>query len=69
MKKYKKRRFERPLPDLPPLKEVLRDYILHVLELCAGNRTVTASILRVDRKTLQRKLRATKAHKSDPSEQ
>ncbi|HEX8720470.1 MAG TPA: sigma-54 dependent transcriptional regulator [Pyrinomonadaceae bacterium] len=40
--------------DLPPLDELERRYLLHVLEATGGNRTRTAEILRVDRRTLYR---------------
>ena len=39
-----------------PLREVQRRYVLHVLELCGGNRTDAARVLGLDRKTLYRKL-------------
>ncbi len=42
--------------DLPPLGEVERRYILHVLEATGNNRTKAARILGLDRKTLYRKL-------------
>ncbi len=42
--------------ELIPLREVQRRYVLHVLELCGGNRTDAARILGLDRKTLYRKL-------------
>ncbi|NMC70092.1 MAG: sigma-54-dependent Fis family transcriptional regulator [Myxococcales bacterium] len=42
--------------ELPPLEEVERRYILRVLEATAGNRTLAAQVLGVDRKTLYRKL-------------
>ncbi len=43
--------------DLVPLEEVERRYILHVLNSVQGNRTLAARSLRLDRKTLYRKLR------------
>ena len=42
--------------ELVPLEEVERRYILHVLESVGGNKTLAARILRLDRKTLYRKL-------------
>jgi len=42
--------------ELPPLEEVERRYILRVLEATAGNRTLAAQVLGLDRKTLYRKL-------------
>jgi len=39
-----------------PLAEVERDYIQHILNLCDGNKVQAASILGVNRKTIQRKL-------------
>ena len=43
--------------ELAPLEEVERSYILHVLEVVGGNRTLAARTLGLDRKTLYRKLR------------
>lgn len=40
--------------DLPSLDELERRYLLHVLEATGGNRTRTAEILRIDRRTLYR---------------
>ena len=42
--------------ELVPLEAVERRYILHVLDAVAGNRTLAAQILGLDRKTLYRKL-------------
>jgi DNA-binding NtrC family response regulator len=42
--------------ELLPLEEVERRYILHVLKTVGGNRSSAARILRLDRKTLYRKL-------------
>jgi DNA-binding NtrC family response regulator len=42
--------------ELLPMEEVERRYILHVLEALGGNRTLAARVLRLDRKTLYRKL-------------
>ena len=42
--------------ELPPLEEVERRYVLRVLEATAGNRTLAAQVLGLDRKTLYRKL-------------
>ncbi len=45
------------IDELVPLEEVERRYILHVLKVCNGNKTTTARILGLDRKTLYRKLK------------
>lgn len=42
--------------ELIPMEEVERRYILHVLESAGNNKTLTARILGLDRKTLYRKL-------------
>jgi DNA-binding NtrC family response regulator len=42
--------------ELISMEEMERRYIMHVLKTTGGNRTLTARILRVDRKTLYRKL-------------
>ena len=42
--------------ELLPMEELERRYILHVLKLVGGNRTSAARILKLDRKTLYRKL-------------
>jgi DNA-binding NtrC family response regulator len=42
--------------ELISMEEMERRYIMHVLKTCSGNRTLTARILQVDRKTLYRKL-------------
>ena len=47
----------RPLPDLPSLEEVRKDYVVRLVEACHGNRTEAARILGIDRKTLYRMLR------------
>jgi two-component system response regulator HydG len=44
--------------ELVSLEEVERRYILRVLEALGGNKTLTAHILKLDRKTLYRKLKA-----------
>jgi two-component system response regulator HydG len=44
--------------ELLPLEEVERRYILRVLEALHGNRTLAAQTLKLDRKTLYRKLKA-----------
>jgi DNA-binding NtrC family response regulator len=46
-------------PRWPPLAEVERHYIDRVLDHTGGNRSVSARILGIDRRTLMRKLRAT----------
>jgi two-component system response regulator HydG len=43
---------------LVPLEEVERRYILHVLEACGRNQSLAAQILRIDRKTLHRRLKS-----------
>ena len=43
--------------ELVSMEEMERRYILHVLQTVAGNRTLAARVLRLDRKTLYRKLR------------
>jgi DNA-binding NtrC family response regulator len=40
--------------DLPPLDELERRYLLHVLEAVGGNRTRAAEVLGIDRRTLYR---------------
>jgi len=40
--------------DLPPLEEMERRYLLHVLEAVGGNRTRAAEVLEIDRRTLYR---------------
>ncbi|HEU4581124.1 MAG TPA: sigma-54 dependent transcriptional regulator [Polyangiaceae bacterium] len=42
--------------DLVPLEEVERRYILRVLEICHGNKSVAAKVLGLNRKTLHRRL-------------
>jgi DNA-binding NtrC family response regulator len=42
--------------ELLPMDKVERRYILHVLKVVKGNRTMAARILKLDRKTLYRKL-------------
>lgn len=44
------------LAELAPLEEVERTYIDHVVSAAAGNKTLAARILGIDRKTLSRKL-------------
>ncbi len=43
--------------ELVPLEEIERRYILHVLQQCNGNKSTSARILGLDRKTLYRKLK------------
>jgi DNA-binding protein Fis len=43
-------------PSLITLEEVDRRHIMHVVEMCGGNRTNAAQVLDIDRKTLYRKL-------------
>ena len=40
--------------DLPPLEEIERRYLLHVLEAVSGNRTRAADVMGIDRRTLYR---------------
>jgi two-component system response regulator HydG len=53
--------------ELVPLEEIERRYILRALEALGGNRTLTAQVLGLDRKTLYRKLRAYGAVDKDTS--
>jgi two-component system response regulator HydG len=45
--------------ELPPMEEVERRYIRKVLESVGGNKTMAASVLGFDRRTLYRKLQRT----------
>jgi DNA-binding NtrC family response regulator len=45
---------ERLFAGLPPLDEVERRYLLHVLEAVGGNRTKAADVMGIDRRTLYR---------------
>jgi DNA-binding NtrC family response regulator len=45
---------ERLFVDLPPLDELERRYLLHVIEQVGGNRTRAAEVLGIDRRTLYR---------------
>jgi DNA-binding NtrC family response regulator len=45
---------DQPFADLPPLEELERRYLLHVLDAAKGNRTRAAEILGIDRRTLYR---------------
>jgi DNA-binding NtrC family response regulator len=45
---------ERLFVDLPPLDEIERRYLLHVIEQVGGNRTRAAEVLGIDRRTLYR---------------
>jgi DNA-binding NtrC family response regulator len=40
--------------DLPPLEEIERRYLLHVLEQVGNNRTRAAEVMGIDRRTLYR---------------
>jgi two-component system response regulator AtoC len=44
------------MEELVPIAEIERRYILHVLEVVGGSRTLAARVLGVDRKTLYRRL-------------
>ena len=44
--------------DLVPLEEIERRYIRHVLGACGGNQSLAAQILRIDRKTLRRRIKS-----------
>ncbi len=52
--------------DFPPLEVVERRYIHRVLESVAGNKSVAARVLGIDRKTLYRKLSHTTGTSSEP---
>jgi DNA-binding NtrC family response regulator len=45
---------ERLFIDLPPLDEIERRYLLHVIDQVGGNRTRAAEVLGIDRRTLYR---------------
>ena len=45
---------DRLFSGLPPLDEVERRYLVHVLDSVAGNRTKAAEIMGIDRRTLYR---------------
>jgi DNA-binding NtrC family response regulator len=45
---------DKPFSDLPTLDDLERRYLLHVLDVVAGNRTRAAEILGIDRRTLYR---------------
>jgi len=45
---------EKLFTGLPPLEELERRYLIHVLEAVNGNRTRAAEVLRIDRRTLYR---------------
>jgi DNA-binding NtrC family response regulator len=45
-----------PFPDTPPLEEVKRRYVLHILKHTGGNISRSAKILNVDRRSLYRML-------------
>jgi len=49
------KRLEDLYADLPPLEEVERRYLNHVLKMTGGNKVKTAEILGIDRRTLYRK--------------
>jgi transcriptional regulator of acetoin/glycerol metabolism len=40
--------------DLPPLEEIERRYLVHVLDAVRGNRTRAAEVMGIDRRTLYR---------------
>src|SRR5262249_2677013 len=45
---------EKLFSNLPPLEEMERRYLIHVLEAVNGNRTRAAEIMQIDRRTLYR---------------
>lgn len=45
-----------PISGMETLDEIERRHVLRVLEQCGGNRTIASRILKLDRKTLYRKL-------------
>jgi len=49
------KRLEDFYAELPPLEEVERRYLAHVLKVTGGNKVKTAEILGIDRRTLYRK--------------
>jgi DNA-binding NtrC family response regulator len=49
------KRLEDYYTDLPPLEEMERRYLVHVLKATRGNKAKTAEILGIDRRTLYRK--------------
>jgi DNA-binding NtrC family response regulator len=49
------KRLEDFYADLPPLEEVERRYLAHVLKVTGGNKAKTSEILGIDRRTLYRK--------------
>ncbi len=44
-------------PHVPTLDEVVREHILHVVQLCGNHKTRAAQLLGIDRTTLWKKLR------------
>jgi two-component system response regulator HydG len=53
-------------PELCPLEEIERRYVVRVLTAVGGNKSVAARILGMDRKTLYRKLEPSGRRDSDP---
>ncbi len=53
--------FEQALNEEWTLERHEREYILHVLERCGGNKATSAEVLGIDRSTLYRKLKKLKA--------
>jgi DNA-binding NtrC family response regulator len=49
------KRLEDFYAELPPLEEVERRYMAHVLKVTGGNKVKTSEILGIDRRTLYRK--------------
>jgi two-component system, NtrC family, response regulator AtoC len=54
--------------ELPPLDEIERQYILHVVQRCNGNMTRAAEVLGVDRRTLYRMVERYQDRESGGSE-
>lgn len=55
------------MDDLADLDSVKQAHVLRVVEACGGNRSLAARILRVDRKTLYRRLARAGVLEMEPS--